>query len=207
MKSGDITVTNKRVLDALRNTTAKSVGVSPDTLSKNVASTLQLIKCRVLRVYNTRQEVYVQIISNKKKVKAKILNPFLSEQVNISFTIDGIIHNDEKGYYIEPYEKLYGCIMEFKDKSTKGNDYCFLGFMDVNTTALNSNSVKGEILIKVENNYISITEERVNIKAENLFINGLPYDSPHLKNYYTKKEVDKLIHELDPTLNVKEVLG
>ena len=94
MKSGDITVTNKRVLDALRNTTAKSVGVSPDTLSKNVASTLQLIKCRILRVYNTRQEVYVQIISNKKKVKAKILNPFLSEQVNISFTIDGIIHND-----------------------------------------------------------------------------------------------------------------
>lgn len=198
MKSNNITVTDKRILDALKKGTAKSIGVTPEVMTKNVSDTLQLIKCQVLRVYNTRQEVYVEILSNKKKVQAKILNPFLSEQVNISFTIDGVLHNDKKGYYIVPYEKLYGCILEFKDKTTKGNDYCFLGFMDNNTMSLNSNSVKGEILIKVEENYISINEERINIISENLFINGLPYEEPALKNYYTKKQINEIIKKNAP---------
>ena len=197
LKSQNITVTDTRLLDAMKNATSRSLGVESDKLVNNVKDVLQLMKCRVLRVYNKRQEVSVEIISSKKEVTAKILNPFLSENVNISFTVDGVIHNDKKGYYITPYdEDLFGVIMEFKDKSTKGADYCFLGFLDVDTVSLNSNSVKAEILISVDDNYISINEERINIIAENLFINGLPYNEAELLNYYTKDEIDELINEL-----------
>ena len=157
--------------------------------------------CEVLRIYSYDDKAYVRILDSNKKVFCRLSHEFLGGEMCVDYLPNGVEKKDTSLMvgrdYIQPYDKLYAVLLKVRWENLK-DEYVLLGYVNIyDNNNLKSSNDSGEISIKSGSSILSVDNERVNIMTPSLFINGLPYDKPELKNYYDKKETDIIIDSLD----------
>lgn len=161
VNSQDITVTNHRLKEAIRVANEKSMKITSKELGKTVEKTNHISK-GIIEKYFFTDEAEVKL-DNGKTVHCTMLHDYADSERIISISPTGATEET----YIIPNERLEVLVVGIKD------EYYILGFLNNNKLNLSSD---GEILIECGEYKISMTDERLNIIAENFFINGLPYD-------------------------------
>lgn len=162
--------------------------------------------CRVLRIYSYEDKAYVKIINTNTNVFCRLSHEIIGSGMSIDYLPEGVEKLDttfyRNKYYIEPYDDLYGIVMKVRWENLT-DENVLIGYVNIHDKSdLKSNSDKGEISIKSGSSTISVDNERVNIMTPSLFINGLPYDEPELKNYYDKNESSIITNSLTEQINL-----
>ena len=161
--------------------------------------------CRVLRIYSYEDKAYVKILNTNTNVFCRLSHEIIGSGMSIDYLPEGVEKLDttfyRNKYYIEPYDDLYGIVMKVRWENLT-DENVLIGYVNIHDKSdLKSNSDKGEISIKSGSSTISVDNERVNIMTPSLFINGLPYDEPELKNYYDKNESSIITNSLTEQIN------
>lgn len=157
--------------------------------------------CEVLRIYPYEDKAYVRVLNNNKNIFCNLSHEFLGGGMSIDYLPSGVEKVDKDFHYgkkyVEPFNDIYGIVLQVRWKNIS-DENVLLGYVNLyGSSDLKSSSNVGEISLKSGSSNISITNERVNIMTPSLFINGLPYDEPELKNYYDKSESDLIINSLN----------
>lgn len=156
--------------------------------------------CEVLRIYSFEDKAYVKILNSGKSIFCRLSHEVLGGGMVVDYLPNGVEMEDKTQYvgkkYIQPFDELYGIVMKVRWENLK-DEYVFLGYVNIHDSYnLRSSNLDGEISIKSGSSNVSVTNERVNIITPSLFINGLPFDEPELKNYYDKKESDLILDSI-----------
>lgn len=193
--SKNITVTNYRLKQALANAEAEEMERHAKKMGEELKSSLSLKLGKVLKIYPSTDKAKVQLLDNKKKETVLIAHDFISGGMNINAYPVGTNTTDNGKNAIIPSDDLYGVIMHTSDEKHK----ILLSYVDLDE-AFNRTSIKsGEYRMQVGENFISLTDKYINMKAQNFFINGLPYTEAYtpLADYYDKKEADLILNTLN----------
>lgn len=193
--SKNITVTNYRLKQALANAEAEEMERHAKKMGEELKSSLSLKLGKVLMIYPSQDKAKVQLLDNKKKETVLIAHDFISGGMNINAYPVGTNTTDNGKNAIIPSDDLYCVVMHTSDEKHK----ILLSYVDLDE-AFNRSSIKsGEYRMQVGENYISLTDKYINMKAQNFFINGLPYTEAYtpLADYYDKKEADLILSTLN----------
>ena len=170
-------------------------------------SNLFLVK--ILRFYTHRDVAFVQELGTKKKYYCHLTHEMLSYEVSLNCMCDGNVQTGDKyGTVVVPYSNIYGIVANVRFKGTT-DEKCLLACLNYgDDNELKSNVRNGEIRLVSGDSTISLTRERINLMTPQLFINGLPYDEPDLKNYYDKSEISIIKSDTDAQISeLKEDTG
>ena len=193
--SKNITVTNYRLKQALANAEAEEMERHAKKMGEELKSSLSLKLGKVLKIYPSQDKAKVQLLDNKKKETVLIAHDFISGGMNINAYPVGTNTTDNGKNAIIPSDDLYCVIMHTSDEKHR----ILLSYVDLDE-AFNRTSIKsGEYRMQVGENFISLTDKYINMKAQNFFINGLPYTEAYtpLEDYYDKKEADLILNTLN----------
>lgn len=179
--SGNVTITNHRLEEGFKNLIEKTTKIPVSQLQQKVNEEPIRI-CKVTKFYNGIDILEIEIDS-KNISKCYANYNIFDTNVNVTYAPKGNEGQDETGHYIQPNKTIYCVAAKLSD-----NIYVNLGFIDRDNQNINFNH-NGELLIQVGNNKISITEDYLNIKTNNFFVNGLPFSEPELSNYPNINEV------------------
>lgn len=175
----------------------------------DVRNETNLFLVKVLRFYTHRDLAYVQELDSGKKYFCHLTHEMLSYEVSFNCMCDGNVKSGDKfGTYVEPYSTIYGVVADVRFKGTT-DEKCLLSCLNYgDDNQLKSNVMNGEIRLVSGDSSLSLTRERINLMTPKLFINGLPYDEPSLKNYYTKDEISTIKSNTDAQIdNVNAQIG
>lgn len=200
MDSKNITVTNHRLKEAIRKATSLSNGVSSDEIIQKIDKNGLKIG-RITSYYVGTNECNVELLETNKSIRCEILHNCLSNDANISFTPRSYEDktDDESEYCLVPYDSIY-CAVLVSDEV----NVC-LGYLSYDSV-LDSDASSDEILLKNNDNIISITDEFINITSDNLVINGLPFSEPFLENYDDTNTLDmKLEKKQEKLVNQENI--
>ena len=167
--------------------------------------------CKVLRIYSYDDKALVKVIDNNRNIFCRLSHEIIGNGMSIDYLPNGIEKKDEKYFvgktYLEPYSDLYGIVMKVRWENLT-DENVLIGYVNIHdNNDLRSSSDKGEISINSGSSTISIDNERVNIMTPNLFINGLRYDEPELKNYYDKNEMSIITNSLKEMIELNSLSG
>lgn len=193
--SKNITVTNYRLKQALANAEAEEMERHAKKMGEELKSSLSLKLGKVLKIYPSQDKAKVQLLDNKKKETVLIAHDFISGGMNINAYPMGTNTTDNGKNAIIPSDDLYCVVMHTSDEKHK----ILLSYVDLDE-AFNRSSIRsGEYRMQVGENFISLTDKYINMKAQNFFINGLPYTEAYtpLEDYYDKKEADLILNTLN----------
>lgn len=168
------TVTNARLINALKKATNKSLETKTDnnTIKTNLeVSECDLIEGEITRWYKGIDKAYILI--NNVEVEAFFNYPALNQDLIITIVPDGNEKTDETGSYIIPSNPMLCNVLKYKHHSSDTFKYCILGFKRGDST---KTGFTGEILLQAGNNQININKQFININAPLLIINGVKYD-------------------------------
>lgn len=204
--SASITVTNHRLRKAMSNANDDDLKSHTKKMGEKLRSELSIKIGEVTKIYPMQDKAEVKVLNSNKIETCLIAHDILSEGMNVIGFPKGKTLISENGQtYIIPSEQLYGAIMTMDDKK---NEKILLSFISLSDKTVFQNAKAGEYKIQVDDNLISVTDKYINIKSNNLFINGLPYGTPKLQNYYNKDEIDKIQKNNTFKLNeINEKLG
>ena len=193
--SKNITVTNYRLKQALANAEAEEMERHAKKMGEELKSSLSLKLGKVLKIYPSQDKAKVQLLDNKKKETVLIAHDFISGGMNINAYPMGTNTTDNGKNAIIPSDDLYCVVMHTSDEKHR----ILLSYVDLDE-AFNRSSIRsGEYRMQVGENFISLTDKYINMKAQNFFINGLPYTEAYtpLADYYDKKEADLILSTLN----------
>lgn len=193
--SKNITVTNYRLKQALANAEAEEMERHAKKMGEELKSSLSLKLGKVLKIYPSQDKAKVQLLDNKKKEDVLIAHDFISGGMNINAYPVGTNTTDNGKNAIIPSDDLYCVVMHTSDEKHR----ILLSYVDLDE-AFNRSSIRsGEYRMQVGENFISLTDKYINMKAQNFFINGLPYTEAYtpLADYYDKKEADLILSTLN----------
>lgn len=193
--SKNITVTNYRLKQALADAEAEEMERHAKKMGEELKSSLSLKLGKVLMIYPSQDKAKVQLLDNKKKENVLIAHDFISGGMNINAYPVGTNTTDNGKNAIIPSDDLYCVVMHTSDEKHK----VLLSYVDLDE-AFNRTSIRsGEYRMQVGENFISLTDKYINMKAQNFFINGLPYTEAYtpLEDYYDKKEADLILSTLN----------
>lgn len=167
----------------------------------DVRNETNLFLVKVLRFYTHRDLAYVQELGSGKKYFCHLTHEMLSYEVSLNCMCDGNVKSGKFGTYVEPYSNIYGVVADvrFKDNTDEKCLLCCLNYG--NDNQLKSNVGNGEIKLVSGDSSLSLTRERINLMTPKLFINGLPFDEPNLKNYYDKTEISTIKSDTDAQID------
>lgn len=175
---------------------------------ERVSNESNVFLCKVLRIYPFEDKAYVKVLNNNRNIFCRLSHEIISSGMSIDYLPKGFGKTDIKNIkgkeYVQPYDDIYGILIKVRWENLD-DENVLLGYVNIHDNYdLKSSSEQGEILLKSGKSTISIDDERINIMTPNLFINGLPYDEPDLKNYYDKTESDIItnnINQIDNEFN------
>lgn len=185
--SKNITVTNYRLKQALADAEAEEMERHAKKMGEELKSSLSLKLGKVLKIYPSQDKAKVQLLDNKKKETVLIAHDFISGGMNINAYPMGTNTTENGKNAIIPSDDLYCVVMHTSDEKHK----VLLSYVDLDE-AFNRTSIRsGEYRMQVGENFISLTDKYINMKAQNFFINGLPYTEAYtpLTDYYDKSEI------------------
>ena len=193
--SGDITVTDYRLRKAMTTLNDDDFTRQSKKLGEQLKSELTVKIGRVLEICADTDTATVQINGSSKKTTCLIAHDIFSEGMNVNGYPKGSVKIKHKKTFITPSDELYGVIVTAKDKSK--DKHILLSFINYDSWNRSDNVKQGEYRIQVGDNVISMTDQYMNIKSDNLVLNGLPYTEAYtpLENYYTKEEIDETINK------------
>lgn len=204
MGSKNKTTTDYRLKQALSKAMEKANGIASNDLKNAIDSSVEIRLGKITKWWQATNEITANLIGKDKTVKCEISHLFLSNTSNISFTPQGVEKLDDElqEYYIEPLDDLIGILAQ--TKASYGG-YVLLGLVNNDSVDFKDNANPGEFLIQVGDNKISVNEKRINIKSENLFINGLEYVEAKkaVGDTYSKKEVDEKLEGISDEFEVE----
>lgn len=176
---------------------------------EKVSNKSNMFLCKILRLYPYDDKALVKLIDTGKNIFCRLSHEIIGNGLSIDYTYDGV-EQEDKDYligrrYIRLYDVLYGIVVKVRWENLI-DENVLIGYANVgNISDLKSSSDKGEVSIKSGSSIISVTDERVNIMTPSLFINGLPFDEPNLKNHYDKNETNIIINSLKELLNTNDI--
>lgn len=156
--------------------------------------------CKILRIYNYEDKVYVKILNTGTNTFARLSHEIMGSNMSIDYLPKGSEKIDEDKFkgkkYIVPYDDLYGIVIKVRWNNLD-DENVVISYVNIHDNGdLKSSSEDGEILLKSGSSSIGIDDERINIMTPMLFINGLPYNEPKLDNYYDKNETNIITNSL-----------
>lgn len=168
---------------------------------KKVHDESNVFLCKILRIYPYEDKALVKILDTGKNIFCRLSHEIMGREISIDYLPNGKKSTDTKLFknkeYITPYDNLYGVIIKVRWENLTDENVLisYVNFKD--NHELKSDSEIGEINVSSGSSSISIDDDRINITSPALFINGLPYEEPKLKNYYDKKEADLISNTLN----------
>ena len=192
--SASITVTNHRLRKAMSNANDDDLKSHTKKMGEKLRSELSIKVGEVTKIYPLLDKAEVKVLNSNKIETCLIAHDILSEGMNVIGFPKGKTLISENGQtYIIPSEQLYGVIMTMDDKK---NEKILLSFISLSDKTVFQNAKAGEYKIQVEDNLISVTDKYINIKSNNLFINGLPYTEAYtpLTDYHDKEEINQIVN-------------
>ena len=192
--SASITVTNHRLRKAMSNANDDDLKSHTKKMGEKLRSELSIKVGEVTKIYPLLDKAEVKVLNSNKIETCLIAHDILSEGMNVIGFPKGKTLISENGQtYIIPSEQLYGVIMTMDDKK---NEKILLSFISLSDKTVFQNAKAGEYKIQVEDNLISVTDKYINIKSNNLFINGLPYTEAYtpLEDYHDKEEINQIVN-------------
>lgn len=167
--------------------------------------------CKVLRIYPYEDKAYVNILNNNQNVFCRLSHEIMSSSMGIDYLPNGSEVEDTVKFkgkkYIKPYDDLYGIVIKVRWNNLDDENVLFSYVNIHDNNDFKSSSEQGELYLKSGSSSISVDDERVNIMTPSLFINGLPYNEPHLNNYYDKNETNIIINSLKKLIEEKSSDG
>lgn len=172
---------------------------------EDVKNDTKLYLGKILRFYNVRDLALVRNLNTGVEEVCVVSHEILSSEVSLDYMCNGGAGYDNTyGHYIKPYGDIYGIIAQVRWEGLTDKS-CLLGCVNLKDNAsFRSNSRIGEIKLTAGESSVSVMKNRVNIITPALFVNGLPYTSPRLDNYYTKDETSVINSSTESYINVLE---
>lgn len=175
---------------------------------ESVRNESNVFLCEVLRVYQYEDKALVRILNNNKRVFCRLSHEILSNGMCIDYLPNGIEKTDNNYLigkkYIQPFDEHYAIMIKVRWLNLK-DENILLGYVNIyDRGELKTSNDKGELSLKSGSSMISVNNERVNIITPHLFINGLPYNEPELKNYFDKDETNVILNSLDDKYALKD---
>lgn len=192
--SGDITVTDYRLRKAMTTLNDDDFTRQSKKLGEQLKSELTVKIGRVLEICADTDTATVQINGSSKKTTCLIAHDIFSEGMNVNGYPKGSVKIEHKKTFIVPSDKLYGVIVTAKDESK--DKHILLSFINYDSWNKSDNAKQGEYRIQVGDNVISMTDQYMNIKSNNLVLNGLPYTEAYtpLEDYHDKEEINQIVN-------------
>lgn len=157
--------------------------------------------CKILRIYSYEDKVYVKILNTGENIFARVSHEVMGSNMSIDYLPKGLKNTDDEKFkgkdYIVPYDDLYGIVIKVRWLNLD-DENVLLSYVNIHDKGdLKTTSDDGELFLKSGSSSISVDDERINIMTPHLFINGLPYNEPDLKNYYDKDETNIITKSLE----------
>lgn len=171
------------------------VGKNPQLNNRiqEVSDKSNLFLCEILKYYPYSDKVLVRILDSKRTHTCYLSHEVLGENIGFYCMPDGVMTSDSSKNYsscLEPNDKLYGIVADVRWSGTS-DEKVLLSCINLNDSKkFKQNVSNGEICLTVGNSSISITNQRINIKTPEVFVNGLPYSAPELTNYVKTTEAN-----------------
>ena len=200
---------NSTYVSSDSKTLMENIIASNPILNKNITEAKNephLFLCKVLRIYPYLDKVAVQLLNNGKEIMCRMTHDILDTEMSIRSINRGLVKTGKKtnATYVKPHDEIYGIVAKVRGKNYN-EENCFISCVNFkNNSSLKNVVGDGEILLSVGSSKLSITDERTNILTPRLFINGLPYDSPELKNYFNEDEINIINEIVDARLSAVE---
>lgn len=186
--SASITVTNHRLRKAMAGANNDDLKTHMQKMGAKIKSELTLHLGKITKIYPYLDKCEVEIMGNSKKETCLIAHNILSEEMNVSGFPDGRKTHEKSVEVIIPSETIYGVVLDVDiGGETKK---IVVSYVNIDRKHTKNNATSGEYKMQVGKNVISLTDKYINIKSDNLFINGLPYteaytpfeDDNHMQN-------------------------
>lgn len=197
--SANITVTNHRLRKAMSQVNDDDLKSHTKKMGDKIKSELELKIGEITKIYPYKDTCEVKIAGTNQKTTCLIAHDILSEGMNVSGFPKGTTTHEKADEVIIPLETIYGIILDVN--TGKKKQKCVVSYVNLDRPHTKNNAKSGEYKIQVGDNKISVTDKYININSSNLFVNGLPYDSPELQNYYSKTTIDNIQEDNDNQLN------
>lgn len=197
--SASITVTNHRLRKAMSNANDDDLTSHTKKMGEKLKSELKLQIGEIINLCPDTETATVKVGGSTET--CLIAHNTFSEGMSVIGFPDGKTNVEHKLHIITPSRKLYGVICTVDDNGK--DEKVLLDYINRNKSNNLKNTLAGEYKIQVGDNMISLTKNSINIKGNNLFINGLPYTEAYepLGDYNDKEEVADLINELDERID------
>ena len=196
--SANITVTNHRLKKAMSQVNDDDLKSHTKKMGDKIKSELELKIGEILKIYPYKDKCEVKIAGTNQKTTCLIAHDILSEGMNVSGFPKGTTTHEKADEVIIPLETIYGIILDVN--TGKKRQKCVVSYVNLDRPHTKNNAKNGEYKIQVGDNKISVTDKYININSSNFFVNGLPYDSPELQNYYSKTTIDNIQEDNDNQL-------
>ena len=196
--SANITVSNHRLRKAMSQANDDDLKSHTQKMGDKIRSELELKIGEILKIYPYKDKCEVKIAGTNQKTTCLIAHDILSEGMNVSGFPKGTTTHEKADEVIIPLETIYGIILDVN--TGKKKQKCIVSYINLDRPHTKNNAKNGEYKIQVGDNKISVTDKYININSKNLFVNGLPYDSPELQNYYSKTTIDNIQEDNDNQL-------
>lgn len=196
--SANITVTNHRLRKAMSQANDDDLKSHTQKMGDKIRSELELKIGEIIKIYPYKDKCEVKIAGTNQKTTCLIAHDILSEGMNVSGFPKGTTTHEKADEVIIPLETIYGIILDVN--TGKKKQKCIVSYINLDRPHTKNNAKNGEYKIQVGDNKISVTDKYININSKNLFVNGLPYDSPELQNYYSKTTIDNIQEDNDNQL-------
>lgn len=204
--SNSITVTNYRLKQALSGANDEDLKKHTKQMGEKLKSELTLQIGEVVKFFVASNKASVKLNNNSKSETCLIAHNTFSEGMYAIGLPQGTFKVENGKSVLIPSETIYGVIAKVKDNKGKERKVLLsYVILDTLTTPLNLKS--GEYRIQVgKDNYISLTDKWVNLRGNNLFINGLPYTEAYtpLEDYNDKEEIEDLNKGLEDKIKKLE---
>lgn len=196
----DSTSTSSDFYTVFDNLVASNPQLSKTITKVRNESNLFLVK--VLRFYTHQDLAFVQELGSKEKYYCHLTHEMLSYEVSINCMCNGVVETGDKyGTYVKPFSNIYGIVANVRFKDNR-DEKCLLACLNYgDDNELKSNVRNGEIRLVSGDSSLSLDGERINLMTPNLFINGLPFDEPFLKNYFDKSQISTIKSNTDAQLD------
>lgn len=191
--SASITVTNHRLKKAMSNANDDDLKSHSKKMGEKLKSELKLKIGEVIEICSDTETAKVKI--DGKTETCLIAHDTYSEGMGVVGYPKGKSEVRNKKHYIIPSDTIYGVVCLANDKNK--DKHILLNYVNYDCWINHRRTKQGEYKIQVGDNYISLDSRRINIKSDNLFINGLPYTEAYepLKDYHNKEEIGDMFKE------------
>lgn len=194
----NIAVTQDRLKRAVAQGVLASTGHSMDTVITETRDNLSVQTAEVKKIFAGINR-YELKLNDGKTVEAHYNYPIVSKDMIISFLPAGEELEDDKTgeTYVKPDKRLYCNVLQYNKDSTS-LDYLVLGFVASESDTIADECYEGDLILQNGANKIIITRDEIMFNCDNFIVNGVSFKKTKLNNYYTKKEIDKMLEELKP---------